>query len=125
MVSLGAPITSVLSWCTQGGWESVRPRVFDGPSGADHLARWSNFANERSTRLSLHGTQPNWFVPLGPREADGLNEQPLGRLEAGFAADLVGLQGDVESNFAAAVGPGGVKLVVKAAKVVQLEGKEI
>lgn len=152
MVGLGAPVLSVLAACTatvrrppassassalalilrallrllpvSQGWESVRPSAFDGPAGAAHLAKWSLFASDRAATLSanLH-SQPNWFVPLGPREA-GEHEQPLGRLAPGYAADLVGLVGDVEAQFGAVV-QGGVKLVVKGARVVQLDGVEV
>ncbi|KAJ7176851.1 hypothetical protein C8R46DRAFT_1346787 [Mycena filopes] len=93
MVRLGAPWAWVLRWGTLGGWECL------GAPGLD-------------TDLSL--------------DEDGVggdNAVRFGCVRAGWAADLVGLEGDLETDFAKTVRR--VEFVMKGGRVYKQGGKEV
>jgi len=126
MVSLGASIPQVLSWCTSNGFLATRPSSFDDDDSL--LRRWSQFASRRHQSLtcSLGFDQLDPLASLGPGDA-GVQEQPFGRVEAGFAADLVGLRGDaVDGSYEKFVkGVEKVDFVMKGGKVFKAEGREV
>ena len=126
MVSLGASIPQVLSWCTNAGFLATRPSIFDDDDFL--LQQWSRFASQRHQALtaSLGFDKVDSFASMGPGDA-GVQEQPFGRVEAGFAADLVGLKKDaVDGSYEKFVaGVEKVEFVMKGGKVFKLEGKEV
>ncbi|KAF9495665.1 hypothetical protein BDN71DRAFT_1447349 [Pleurotus eryngii] len=104
MVQIGAHWRDVLSWATVGGWGCI--------TGHD------------PERVEEH--EPGMF-----QDADEGDDPPFGALRPGWAADIVGLAGDLE----AAEDPvaefvrmthreTGIKLVIKAGRVYRWEGTE-
>lgn len=92
MVRLGAPYLKVLKWGTLGGWECTRPMD------------WHALRTVKSPQ-SL-----------------GDNEIPFGALQTGWAADIIAVGGDFDSDFEGAVDD--VQFVMKAGKVYKLNGLE-
>jgi len=94
MVQLGAPWEWVLQWGTLGGWECIAGRQTPETDPGD-----------------LEGAD------------DNDNAVPFGCVRAGWAADLVGLHGDLETDFAKTVRR--VEFVMKGGRVYKHRGKEV
>jgi imidazolonepropionase-like amidohydrolase len=94
MVRLGAEWKQVLRWATLGGWECIRPM------GWRELDRESGLG-----------------IPLGD------NDVKFGRIEKGWAADLVALEGDIENDFEATLDR--VQFVMKRGKIYKMGGQEV
>lgn len=102
MRRLGAPWEKVLAWATLGGWECIRGPEWDGEQGqkrteALKVAPTSSFDDERGV--------------------------PFGVVERGWAADIVGIEGDVSGTpemFEKAVSKG-VKVVIRGGKIFKKE----
>ncbi|KAJ4481286.1 hypothetical protein J3R30DRAFT_3701004 [Lentinula aciculospora] len=95
MVRLGADWKKVLKWATMGGWECIRPMGWDVGYAADG----------------------GYGVPLGD------NEHRFGCIKPGWAADLVGVEGDFEKDFEGTVD--NVRFVMKAGQVHKIDGHEV
>ncbi|KAJ7234762.1 hypothetical protein B0H12DRAFT_1238973 [Mycena haematopus] len=94
MVRLGAPWEWVLRWGTLGGWECI------ASSGGDAL---------------------DSEVRVGADDND--NTVPFGCVRPGWAADLLGLDGDLATDFAKTVRR--VEFVMKAGRVYKQGGKQV
>jgi hypothetical protein len=97
MVRLGAPVKKVLRWATFGGWRLVRSVAWEGPTGAERLARVEEL-NEDA-------------------RAVGDNEVPFGIVTKGFAADIIAVHGDLENDFESAISKDSVRFVMKAGRI--------
>ncbi|KAF7377432.1 Amidohydro-rel domain-containing protein [Mycena sanguinolenta] len=93
MVRLGAPWEWVLRWGTLGGWECI---VGDSDS-SDSEAHFGAEDNDNAVRF--------------------------GCVRAGWAADLIGLDGDLATDFAKTVRR--VEFVMKAGRVYKQHGKQV
>ncbi|KAJ3563287.1 hypothetical protein NP233_g9037 [Leucocoprinus birnbaumii] len=102
MRQLGATWEKVLSWATIGGWECIRGVEWEGDNGEHRLRK----------------------LELNPVTAAGIDRDvPFGVLKKGWAADLVGIEGDLTGSpgdFERAVTEG-VKLVIKSGKFVKCQ----
>jgi imidazolonepropionase-like amidohydrolase len=100
MRQLGVPWEKVLSWATFGGWECIRGLEWEGDLGQKRV---KNFEEN-------------------PQKAVGIDRGvPFGVINRGWAADLVGIEGDLmgsPENFEKAVTQG-VKLVIKSGKIIK------
>ncbi len=94
MISLGADPLKVLSWSTLHGWYAVRPAILDGKASGGSLAQaWDGYATQRRVDEFSVGNESQWLAPPG-----GYNEQKLGVLSPTFAADIIGVCGDLEAG---------------------------
>lgn len=95
MISLGADPLKVLSWSTLHGWFAVRPALLDhdGSHSEATRAAWRSYAEQRRTDEFSESNESQWLASPG-----GYNEQMLGSIEPMFAADLVGLHGNLEEG---------------------------
>ncbi|KAK7023162.1 Amidohydro-rel domain-containing protein [Favolaschia claudopus] len=97
MERLGAPWEWVLRWGTLGGWECIT----GGHDG---------------------GEKPQIAIDTGAADSDD-NAVPFGCIRAGWAADLVGLDGDLAADFAKTIRR--VEFVMKAGAVYKQIGREV
>ncbi|KAJ3861454.1 hypothetical protein EV359DRAFT_47143 [Lentinula novae-zelandiae] len=95
MVRLGADWKKVLKWATLGGWECIRPMGWE----------------------VVNATDGSHDMPLGD------NDHRFGCIKLGWAADLVGVEGDFEKDFEGTVD--NVQFVMKAGRIYKLDGKEL
>lgn len=105
MARLGAPAKQVLKWATLGGWRLVRSAAWEGDAGARRLERVEELRED-------------------PRVV-GDNEVPFGVIAKGFAADIIALDGDLESEFEKAVSKESVKFVMKGGRIFKKDGLEV
>ncbi|KAF8989725.1 hypothetical protein BDQ17DRAFT_1256626 [Cyathus striatus] len=109
MRQLGAKWNQVLAWATLGGWKCVRD------------VKWDNIRVEGE-----HEENPlRVFDKLGYLAQE--REVPFGAIRKGWAADLVGIEGDIEGDPAAfekAVTEG-VKFVMKGGRLYKTDGKPV
>lgn len=105
MVRLGADWRQVLRWGTLGGWECIRSRAWEGPAGAERLARVEELRDDAQTV--------------------GDNEVAFGVIRRGFAADIVATKGDLEADFERAVDKDSIFFVMKNGRVYKQNGKEV
>ncbi|KAF5352795.1 hypothetical protein D9756_006226 [Leucocoprinus leucothites] len=101
MRQLGASWEKVLSWATIGGWECIRGFEWEGELGRKRVRDL-----EENPGAALDGTDRG---------------VPFGAIIRGWAADLVGIEGDLTgspNDFEKAVTEG-VKLVIKDGKIVK------
>ncbi|KAF8989726.1 hypothetical protein BDQ17DRAFT_1372904 [Cyathus striatus] len=109
MRRLGAKWNQVLTWATFGGWKCVRGRKWD------------------DTRV----VEENEEYPLRVFEELGYmaqeREVPFGVIRKGWAADLVGIEGDVDGDSEAfeKVVTEGVKFVMKGGRLYKMDGKPV
>lgn len=104
MRKLGVPWEKVLSWATIGGWECVRGLEWEGASG----------------KQKIKGIEA-----MPKRALDIDRSMPFGAVRKGWAADIVGIDGDLTGNpesFERAVTVG-IRLVIKNGKIVKGLGK--
>ncbi|KAF5360147.1 hypothetical protein D9758_011341 [Tetrapyrgos nigripes] len=94
MVRLGADWRKVLRWGTLGGWECIRPMG------------WKELDQESGLGVSL-----------------GDNDVKFGKIEKGWAADLIALEGDIEKDFEATLDR--VMFVMKMGNVNKINGKAL
>ncbi|KAF5386530.1 hypothetical protein D9757_005911 [Collybiopsis confluens] len=94
MVKLGADWKQVLRWCTLGGWNCIRPM------------NWETVDVDVANG-----------IPLGD------HDQRFGCVEPGWAADLIGVEGNFEKDFDGTVD--NVQFVMKSARVYKMEGREV
>jgi imidazolonepropionase-like amidohydrolase len=104
MHSLGMPEHRVLQSATLGGWRCVRGMEWEGKEGEERLV------------AQMHN-------PV----AMGDNEVPFGRLERGFAADIIASSGRFPAgeNFDKAVSAESIVFVMKAGKVYKEGGRPV
>ncbi|KAJ4476822.1 hypothetical protein C8R41DRAFT_904808 [Lentinula lateritia] len=93
MVRLGAEWKKVLKWATLGGWECIRPMGWE----------------------VVNATDGSHDMPLGD------NDHRFGCIKPGWAADLVGVEGDFEKDFEGTVD--NVQFVMKAGRIYKLDEK--
>ncbi len=84
MIGLGVNPLSVLCYSTWNSWHAVRPSTFDNDESYIH--QWEEFARQRVMGSDV--------LPA----PGGSHEQPLGAIRRGFAADIVGVKGSLEST---------------------------
>ncbi|KXN84962.1 hypothetical protein AN958_11807 [Leucoagaricus sp. SymC.cos] len=98
MRQFGVPWEKVLSWATLGGWECIRGVEWEGESGQARIKELEH----------------------NPDKAVNIDRGvPFGVIHRGWAADLVGIEGDLTGSakeFEEAVTKG-IKLVVKSGKI--------
>jgi imidazolonepropionase-like amidohydrolase len=100
MRQLGAPWEKVLSWATLGGWECIRGIEWEGDMGRE--------------RVRMLEEKPHTAAEID-------RGVPFGAIRRGWAADLVGIEGDLTGKageFERAVTTG-VKLVIKSGEIVK------
>lgn len=104
MRQLGVPWEKVISWATLGGWECVRGFEWEGSRGRQRIRDLE--ANPR-------------------RVSDVDRGMPFGTIRKGWAADIVGIDGDLTGSpeeFEKSLTMG-VKLVIKNGNIVKRVGK--
>ncbi|THU86359.1 hypothetical protein K435DRAFT_782900 [Dendrothele bispora CBS 962.96] len=103
MVRLGAEWKKVLRWATLSGWELIRPMDWEEYDSLD-----TGVAGDGEGRVRI---------------AVGDHDVKFGRIVPGWAADLVGLKGDIEQDFEGTVD--GVDFVMKRGKIYKMDGREV
>ncbi|KAF8993090.1 hypothetical protein BDQ17DRAFT_1368762 [Cyathus striatus] len=109
MRRLGAKWNQVLTWATSGGWKCVRDRKWDDTRVVEEN-------EENPLRV---------FEELGYMAQE--REVPFGAIRKGWAADLVGIEGDIDGDseaFEKAVTEG-VKFVMKGGRLYKMDGKPV
>lgn len=100
MRRLGVPWEKVVSWATLGGWECVRGVEWEGEEGQKRIRD----------------------LEENPRKGSDIDRGvPFGVIQKGWAADLIGIEGDLTGSpevFESAVTQG-VKLVIKSGEIVK------
>jgi hypothetical protein len=104
MRKLGVSWEKVISWATLGGWECVRGLEWEGSRGRQRIKD---------------------LEAMPKRVFDIDRGVPFGAIRKGWAADIVGIDGDLTGNpgdFERAVTVG-IRLVIKNGKIVKGLGK--
>lgn len=133
MIDYGADWRDVLKWATIGGWECVRGIQWEGEAGRRRLEAFAKAAAQGYVDTSVTAeAEIEPFEEIGEWPL-GDNDVPLGAIKPGFAADIVGIKGDLmmdgKDAFLKALGgmsdPFHPPLVIKAGRVCKLNGKEL